>query len=168
MLVLLSICLILQETIPPVLPTGDNWFQYGLAGALIVLMSLLLKYFLQKEKTDKDREAELAKQRSDMYREDNKLRDERWCKTLEHLSKVLEKVDKDGSKYIDATKEMVDKFVELVNKVMEQTNFQTQVLVELKTIITKLPDEFKSEKQEIISYLESLTLNYELKHKDEK
>lgn len=167
LLVLLNLALLLQETVAPVVTTpADNWFQYGLAGALIVLMGLLLKYIIQRDQSDKEREAKLALQRSEMYRDDNKLRDERYVKTLESLTKILEKIDKDGSKFIEATNCTIDKFVQLVDKVMDQSNYQTQVLTELKSIVAKLPSEFLNEKKEIIEHLEKLTMNYELKHKD--
>lgn len=178
LLVFIKFGLLLQETSPVITdPPGGNWFQYGLAGALIILMGLILKYIMQRDQRDKEREDKrieqenareerLAKQRSEMYREDNKIRDERWIKTMEGMTKSLEKVDTDGSKFIDATKETIEMFTGLVNKVMDQSNYQTQVLTELKTLITKLPSEFAAEKKEIIEHLKMIGVNYELKKKD--
>jgi hypothetical protein len=161
---LIIIALILQETVqPPMIVKPDNWFEYGLAGALIFLMGLLLKYIIQRDQNDKEREAKLALQRSEMYREDNKVRDERWIKTLESLAKILENIDKDGCRFIDATNTTIEKFIQLVDKVMDQANYQTQVLTELKTIVQKLPGEFQLEKKEIIEHLDKLVMNLELK-----
>jgi hypothetical protein len=176
LLVLIKLGLILQETIQPPF-AGDNWFQYGLAGALIILMGLLLKYIIQRESHDKAREDNLSKQRSDMYREDNKMRDERWIKSLEGVNKTLERTEKEGDKFITALNNIVmagsknyndavEKFIQLFNKVMEQSSFQTQTLVELKIIVSKLPSEFNSLKNDINARLENLTLNYNLEKKD--
>jgi hypothetical protein len=172
---LLNLLLLMQE--PTINPSPDNWFQYGIAGILAFLMILIIKYITQREKYDKESESTLAKQRSEMYRDDNRIRDERWIKTLENLGKVLEKVDKDGDKFINAINsvvmegsenynEAIEKFVQLVNKVMDLGNYQTQVLIELKGIITKLPEEFRIMRDETLKRVDQLAIDFEFKTRE--
>ena len=168
MLLVLTV-LLQQITVPEGGP--DTWFQYGLAGALVFLMILILKYIVQRDKADTkermDREEKLAGQRSELYRADNKIRDERWIKSLEGIVKTLETVDVNGSRFIEATNTTIDKFVQLVNKVMEQSNYQTQILTELKVLISKLPSDFESVKKELSDNLKILAMNYDPKTKKE-
>lgn len=148
-----NLALLLQQTVTPYADPG-NWFQYGLAGVLAFLIGLLLKYIMQRDKHDQ----ETALKRSEMYRDDNRIRDER-------LYKILQSVDVNGDKFVEATNGNIDKFVQLINKVMEQSNYQTQTLVELKTIISKLPSEFQVLKNDINLRLEKIGVVYELKKK---
>ena len=153
---LLVLTVLLQQMTDPGINPG-NWFQYGLAGILAFLIYLLLKYIRQRDKHDQ----ELAKERSAMYRDDNKVRDERFIE-------VLKSIDVNGERFIESTNSNVEKFIQLVNKVMEQTNFQTQTLVELKTIVSKLPSEFQTLKADINDHLEKLVMSYDLTKKDEQ
>jgi len=170
----LSISAMLQQTIQ----TPDNWFQYGIAGALVFLMILILKYIMQRDKQDanerQEREARLALQRSEMYREDNKLRDQRWMDAVGELREALEKVDanyKDTSqKFIDANRENIEKFIGVVNKVMDQNSYVAEVLTGLKSTVERLTTanqkEFETLKNSILEHLNKITLNYEIKRKD--
>jgi len=153
---LLVLTVLLQQVTDPAM-NQDGWFQYGLAGVLASLIYLLLKYIKQRDKHDSDS----AKQRSEMYREDNRARDDRFAD-------ALKSIDVSGQRFINATNSNIEKFVQLVNKVMEQGNYQTQILIELKTIVSKLPGEFRSLKEDINEHLEKLSMNYDLTKKDDQ
>ena len=144
------------QQIPDVPGGASDWFQYGLAGVLAFLIGLLIKYIAQRDKHDQ----ELAKERSAMYREDNEARDQRFIE-------ALKSIDLSGDRFVNATNNNIEKFIQLVNKVMEMGNFQTQILVELKTIVSKLPSEFQALKADINKHLEKLVLGYDLTKKEE-
>lgn len=133
-----------------------NWFQFGIAGVLAFLLYLLLKYIRQRDKYEQDR----SKERSEMYRDDNKVRDQRFIE-------ALQSIDISGERFVEATNSNIEKFIQLVNKVMEQSNFQTQTLIELKTIISKLPSEFHLLKADINEHLRKLVISYNLTKKEE-
>ncbi len=149
----LILTILLQTPNDPLINIG-NWFEFGIAGVLAYLIYLLLKYIKQRDKADQEQ----AKERSMMYREDNRARDERFIE-------ALKSIDVSGQRFVDATNLNIEKFIQLVNKVLEQSNFQTQVLTEVKTIVSKLPSEFSGLKDDIYRHLEQLTMNYELKKK---
>jgi hypothetical protein len=152
-----------------------NWFQFGLGGILAFLIYLLLKYIKQRDRAEQSS----AQQRSERYRDDNKIRDEKYIEALGGVTRTLEKIDKDGDKFIGAMNDIVtagsenyngaiEKFVQLVNRVMEQSNFQTQTLIELKTIVAKLPSEFQSLKSDINKHLQNLVMSYDLTKKEDE
>lgn len=156
LLVLINFGLILQQSIAPLGDSPVDWFQYGLAGVLAYLIFLLLKYIRQRDKYEQDK----AKERSEMYREDNRIRDQRFMDALKSM-------DIGGCRFVESTNSNIEKFVQLVNKVMEQSNFQTQTLIELKTIVSKLPAEFHALKSDINKHLENLVMSYDLTKKDD-
>lgn len=158
----------------------DNWFQFGLAGLLIALMITLIKYIRDKDKEESKerlaREDKLAIRRSEMYREDNKVRDERWTEAVDELKEALTMVDKNyreaGDKFIAANRESIERFIGVVNKQMDQNAYVAEVLTGLKTSVERMTltnkTEFESLKNNIIDRLGDITLNYELKPKDRR
>lgn len=180
LLVLQSIGLILQTPQPTY-----EWMPYSIGVLALtqlfqIVMALIKKYGNSAEaraqaaaknlETLYAREERLSKERSEKYREDNKLRDQR-------LLDVLQKIDADGSKFIDALKETNERFacittedrknfVDLINKVMEQNAYATGVLVELKKDIELLPEEFQNLKKEINIKLDNMSIHYELHLKE--
>jgi hypothetical protein len=155
LLVLLNLSVLLQQSPSTTAHDISEWFQYGIAGVLAFLITLLLKYIMQRDKADQ----KLALQRSEMYRDDNKKRDDRFIE-------ALKAIDCSGERFVEATNLNIEKFVSLVNKVMEQSNYQTQVLIELKAIASKLPHEFESVKKDINDQLEKLSIHYEIRRRD--
>ena len=182
LLVLLNLSLILQSIPPPTNYTDYGWVPYGFAALVAGQLFQIIRWIMKKDERTAERRAEaaainlealykreerLATERSEKYREDNRIRDDKYIKSMEANTKVLEKISGDGNKFIDATKDMVEKFVQLVNKVMDQSNYQTETLIELKSMVSILPGEFENLKKDINDHLEKLTYRYELIRKDQ-
>ena len=147
--------IIAQGQTLPLNSEPGNWFQYGIAGVLAILLLYLIKYIIQRDKHDQEN----ALERSKLYREDNETRDKRFLD-------VIKSIDINGQRFVDSTNSNIEKFITLVNKVMEMSQYQTQVLVELREVVIKLPPEFEALRKDIKEALDKLTLQYEIKPKE--
>lgn len=148
-------------------PISNSLLNYGLAGALIIVILVLIKYFRDSGMRDN-------KSREDDLMEKNKFREERYATTISDLKTVIEKVDQNYRVAIDKMdknhRENIEKFVGVIRDVMEQNNYSTQILTELKSkieasLITN-KDNFKSFKHDITNILQQMGIEYNLTRKD--
>ncbi len=159
---------------------GGNWFQYGIAGALVALMIMILKYIIQRDKHDQiareKRDDALELQRTELRLKENEARDEKFLETIADLKEFLAGVDKNykeiSTQFITTNKDAIDKFVSVINEQSKQTSYTVQVLTELKYTINELRNSNKTDfelmKNAVLDKLAKLGVYYEIRKKDKE
>lgn len=154
---------IAQQTVGE--PLTNSLLQYGIAGALIILLIMLFRFFANHSSKEN-----IA--REDKIMEHNKSREEAYKDTVLTLKSLIRDLDTNWKTTADRMdrnyQDSIDKFIKVIDKVMDQNSYTTQILVELKDKIehyTKRND-IEEMKKEIINHINKINLQYNLTPKN--
>lgn len=157
--------IILQQSVGE--PSTNLLFQYGLAGALIVLLIMLFKFFASN--TNKESAA-----REDKIMTHNKLREESYRETVDSLKGLIRELDQNWKTTADRMdrnyQHSIGEFIKVIDKVMDQNSYTTEVLIQLqhKVDAALKKNDIEALRNEIVGIIRKIGLEYNLtpKHRD--
>ncbi|MBX2975440.1 MAG: hypothetical protein KF721_04850 [Ignavibacteriaceae bacterium] len=149
------------------LPLG--YLDYGLAGALIIVIIIIFKFFQfitkrENERRDKSYSDllntlnENTKKRDDGYKELVYQTKEDFKRIITDLTRTIEKTDKNYS-------EAIDKFIKVIKEQNESNSYLVSELTKLQEKIENLSRNGTETKREILEAIKGLTNHFEMRAK---
>lgn len=155
--------IILQQSVGE--PSINFLLQYGIAGALIILLIMLFKFFAAHN--NKENAA-----REEKIMDHNKLREHSYKELVDSLKGLIRDVDNNWKTTADRMdrnyQDSIDKFIKVIDKVMDQNSYTAEVLIQLqhKVDAALKKNDIEALRNEIVNILSKIGLEYNLTPKN--
>lgn len=150
--------------------TGSfNIFDYGIAGALIIVIIIIFQFFKWITERENKRRDKAYADLLDKLNGDSKLRDEGYKRLVDSTGGEFKKIICDLTRLIEKTdrnySDAIDKFIKVIKEQADSNSYLISELTKLQEKIEALTRNSSSTKNDILDAIKSLTLHYEIKSK---